>query len=409
MKNPLLIVVILFFLDFENLLASPKNLYAQLCEINQEWKNKAEFAKKYGFASQKTLFSEREILQFHLRFLEKYFREQPVDHLSQNQRTNRLLYLDHLKTYWQMANCPQNTLHSNRIPVFIDEQNRYCAVAYLMFKGGKKEFTRKVQKTANNIYIRQITDPAFVAWQAESGLSLAELAWIQPGYVPLIKMTKLKNNNPLGKITFLDSAATKKIYNFDYDYRDMFGIQRIFMGSDYDLDKQLKKIGFSGIKPNWVRLKGRILEIQLYSGNLYASQLLEDYDQMDTVSGLPKYEAGIYQWKNGNWLKIKELNNRNAVYAMTVYQNKLYLGGGMSYYDTVQTRTFNHSYLATWDGKQYAESNVEYGGYIFGFIYRKPEMLLGIARNSLDDWTGENLPMELPKNPENQALSSENK
>ncbi len=399
----------LFFWSLNNLSAAPKNLYEQLCEINQEWKNKAEFAEKLGFSSQKTILSEREILQFHLRFLEKYFRQQPIDHLSKKQQVNRLKYLDHLKSYWQMADCPQNRLHSKRIPVFIDEQKRYCAVAYLMLKGGKAEFTQKVQKTANNIYIRQINDSEFMTWQAESGLSLDELAWIQPGYVPLIMMTKLKSNNSLGKIAFLDSATTKKIYNFDYDYRDMFGIQRIFMGSDYDLDKQVKKIGFRGTKPNWKLLKGRILEIQIYQGHLYASQLLEDYDQMDTVSGLPKYETGIYQWKNGNWLKIKELEKGNAVYSMSIYQNKLYLGGGMSYYDTAKARTFTHSYLATWDGKKYTESQTEYGGYIFGFIYRKPEMLLGITRNWVDDLAVENAPVEIPKNTENQALSTENK
>ncbi|MEQ1768086.1 MAG: hypothetical protein ABL859_11700, partial [Methylotenera sp.] len=77
---------------------------------------------------------------------------------------------------------PLNTLHTNRQPYFIDDNNNYCAVGYLMKKSGADNIAKDIQATQNYSYLKDIKNPKLMNWVKQSGLSLDELALIQPGY-----------------------------------------------------------------------------------------------------------------------------------------------------------------------------------------------------------------------------------
>jgi antitoxin component YwqK of YwqJK toxin-antitoxin module len=156
-----------------------QHLCAQLQTVNAEWEKYPAMAN--GPAPH--FSTDRELIQTHLyqvvSLLER--RNYPLNlPPAIVQRRKNLIAV--LITYADSGLFPQNKYVPGRIPVFIDEAGTHCAVGYLMLKSGAGELARKVSLTNNYIYIRQLTDPAFFQWQAQSGFTIDELALIQPSY-----------------------------------------------------------------------------------------------------------------------------------------------------------------------------------------------------------------------------------
>lgn len=381
MKITLLTFVLSSFIFFAQ--AKPQNLYEQLCEVNQEWYKNREIAEKLGFLAAPTINDEQDLLVFHIQALEQIFLARPTNNLTTEQQTQRQKQLKVLNEYWQRRDCPRNYYLPYRNPVFIDHEGRYCAVGYLMLKSGKQKFCKAVQKNSNFIYIRQIQSSEFDAWQSESGLSLDELAWIQPGYNPRVQLEQITSLGVARNPIILDSLQTLKIYNSNYDMKDMFGFQRMFWGFRLEGEKEIKKYKKYTAKTDWADFKenyGGISAMTVYLEELYVATDTTIFINDTTY----QRQATLVKWnKQGKWEKILDLEDNATIYSFFTNEGKLYAGGGIerAYDETEDYR--RHSYLLSFNGKSWKKINQEYGGIIFGLIYKNKKRYLGTVTNDM--------------------------
>jgi hypothetical protein len=99
-------------------------------------------------------------------------------------RRNEILgYFDE---YIAKGTTPKNAHVPWRTPVFIDDHNTICAVGYLIEKTAGRPLAEKIAKDHRYNLLEDIAAamPEVRAWVESSGLTLEELASIQPGYVP---------------------------------------------------------------------------------------------------------------------------------------------------------------------------------------------------------------------------------
>lgn len=372
--------------------ATPKNLYEQLCEVNQEWYKHKAIAQKMGFLQAKPLKNEQDLLSFHIRTLQQIFWQRSTAHLSPTQQHQRQQHLKVLNEYWQRRDCPRNYYLPYRNPVFIDHEGRYCAVGYLMLKSGKEKFCKVVQKTNNFIYIRQIRSTEFSAWQKQSGLSIDELAWIQPGYDPLIKFEQIHKLGVDRKPRFVDSLQATKIYDTRFDRVDMFGFQHMFWGTAFQWKKVFKKYKKYKGKPNWEALRkthGNINALTVHQGTLYTAVDTTIATPTDSVVPITK----IVKWHpQKKWVVVHKIiepklkrNDRRLIYTFFSNRGKLYAGGGFetAYNENTHPNSITHSYLVCFNGKVWQKVQQEYGGIIFGLIYKNGKRYLGTVINGM--------------------------
>ncbi len=87
-----------------------------------------------------------------------------------------------LEGYRDKGSVPINLARDHRVPVFIDEAGRICAVGHLIAETAGRELAERVAARFRYHYLRDMDMPELSAWVAASGLSLEELALIQPAY-----------------------------------------------------------------------------------------------------------------------------------------------------------------------------------------------------------------------------------
>jgi len=378
----------LFWIFFQTTQATPQNLYEQLCEVNQEWYKNRTIAEQLGFLHAPAIKNEQALLTFHIQALESIFlARNPA--LPANQKQARAKHLQVLHQYANLRDCPRNYYLPYRNPVFIDHEGRYCAVAYLMKNSGKEAFCKSVQQASNFVYVRAIQSPEFHDWQQTSGLSTDELAWIQPGYMPDVRFIEWDKRMPNGDLIDIDSSKSLLIYNPFYDNTDMFNFRRMFWDFRLESAKISKKIKtpYFG-KPDWTKIEGRIIAVEVFKGELYASVDTTDIIGADGVS----YRQNmIIKWsKKGRWQEIKLLPLQAQTYCFFIDKNKLHIGGyvlgnpqKIKTGDHEYEQQLTHSYLATFDGAKWVESKAEYGGIVFGLIYKNKKRYLGVVVNNM--------------------------
>lgn len=363
--------------------ATPKNLYEQLCEVNQEWYKNHAIAEKLGFLNAPLITNEQDLLVFHIQTLERIFLAR-VPALPTLQWQARAEHLKVLNAYWQRRDCPQNYYLPFRNPVFIDHEGRYCAVAYLMKASGKQAFCEAVQKNSNFIFVRQIESPEFMAWQQASGLSVDELAWIQPGYMPTVYFTEWDKRDAKGNIIELDSVGCMAVYYYTADHTDMFHFSRIFMGDREDPAVSFKKLkpAYQG-KPDWSKLNDAVTAMTVYQNELYVAT--------DSANYTDTQRASIMRWnkQNATWDMVLKLDNRARVYCFFESKGRLHAGGKIetiAVYDqdgNTQKEGFTKSFItSSVKGKDWKTSNEDYGGAVFGLIYKNKKRYLGIVETS---------------------------
>lgn len=126
-----------------------------------------------------------ESVRAHLAHVETTLRQQDTSHLTPAQRAARTRHLDTLRAYWQAGIFPRNTASpSHRIPVFIDDDGRSCAVAHLMMADGHADAAYAIADRENLAYVPDMTSPELARWLPTTGLTAQEAAWIQPSYPP---------------------------------------------------------------------------------------------------------------------------------------------------------------------------------------------------------------------------------
>lgn len=177
-----------------SLLAQAKsaiNLYQKLVEVNSQWQFQADIPQ--NVLNESASLTETEAIQLHLQLVEQTLRQRDVSTLTKQQQNNRIAALNELNTYWKKGIFPKNEYLSYRNPVFIDKYNTFCAVGYLVKATGNEAVSREIAATQNFAYVYEIQSEKLLTWANTYGFTLAELAWIQPGYPANMPTQPMKN------------------------------------------------------------------------------------------------------------------------------------------------------------------------------------------------------------------------
>ncbi|HOY28057.1 MAG TPA: hypothetical protein PLR96_03720, partial [Flavobacteriales bacterium] len=155
------------------------DLFDQLRTFNPYWEKHAEHLQGKAI---KPVHNDVDYVRAHLAEVQVVLNEAPLDHLNQDQRTSREELIAVLADYARQGRFPINYYRQERIPVFIDEHDTYCAVGYLMRHTGEEAMARRIAAANNYAWVREIEEPGLAAWQQASGFSLEELKLIQGAY-----------------------------------------------------------------------------------------------------------------------------------------------------------------------------------------------------------------------------------
>ncbi|HSO35689.1 MAG TPA: hypothetical protein VLT33_24340 [Labilithrix sp.] len=100
--------------------------------------------------------------------------------------------LGYFDEYIAKGTTPQNAHLPWRTPVFIDDHGTICAVGYLIERSVGRPLAEKVARDHRYSVLEDIASamPEVRAWVESSGLTLDELASVQPGYTPVVRWTE---------------------------------------------------------------------------------------------------------------------------------------------------------------------------------------------------------------------------
>lgn len=160
--------------------ASHADLYAKLCDLNTNWKHHTPHFEI--LLDDVPVNGEVSLIQTHLKLVINELRRADVGHLSDKQLAQRFTHIECLRTYMTAGKFPQNVFIAGRRPVFIDPWGTHCAVGYLIAASGHPELAKAINREHQLDFLRDIRTTGLLQWQHDSGLSLDELALIQPTY-----------------------------------------------------------------------------------------------------------------------------------------------------------------------------------------------------------------------------------
>jgi len=312
MERKELIKTILFILI--GLIATPTTTAAyhkskthnQLIQVNNNWIG-LEYCIKHTF----TPNSEQELVQLHLLNVLTYLESQPVNHLSEIQQKNRQFNISTLRRYTLAGVFPKNKVTAYRIPIFIDAQNTHCAVGYLLKANGLEQVAQSIAKKQLLSYLAEIRHPKLSIWQKTCGLSLFELALIQPTYGPPIPVCAAPS--PIQWETVSKDTRITQFFDSKTD-TTFYGIADVdAMG----LKQEVKS--YSTNSQLWTRIgpqvKGQVLDLALCKDEIYISVVLPEAD----------YPHQLLRLTGTEWKKIAHFNG--SIISMQVLNNNLYVLG----------------------------------------------------------------------------------
>lgn len=147
------------------------------------WMLSLSFAGVGAVSSVDEVAADRERIQRHLAQVERDLRAVDTAGLSVELRAERAKNLDRLHAYWTAGVFPHNTdFVGQRVPYFIDADDRACAVGHLMIESGAVDLAASIRAGENNAKLLEMQTPGLEAWVARSGLTAREHARIQPSY-----------------------------------------------------------------------------------------------------------------------------------------------------------------------------------------------------------------------------------
>jgi len=153
--------------------------FQQLIELNKYWES-----QNLSCDVERLPYSEKELIQLHLKMVNKVLRNKNISHLNNQQKQNRSNLLLELKKYEQKGTFPINTYHLDRTPYFIDDAGTACAVGQLIVKSGSKHLAESISEQFNYFYLEDMPQEELKNWAAAQGFTIEELKWIQPAYGP---------------------------------------------------------------------------------------------------------------------------------------------------------------------------------------------------------------------------------
>jgi hypothetical protein len=124
-------------------------------------------------------------IRTHLRWVRHRLEAAPDGHLPAGLRSARARNLERLARYIEEGRFPRNPrMVRERRPNFIDDEGRICAVGYLVRADLGTAAVEAIRRAHQYSFLLDMDSALLDAWQRSSGLSLLELASIQPGYGP---------------------------------------------------------------------------------------------------------------------------------------------------------------------------------------------------------------------------------
>ena len=127
--------------------------------------------------------------------------------------------LGYFDEYIAKGTTPLNAHLPWRTPVFIDDQGTICAVGYLIERTAGRPLAEKIAKEHRYSVLEDIAAamPEVRAWVEASGLTLEELASVQPGYIPPVTWNERDlAGSPEGRPLEVTAASSKGTWRSAY-------------------------------------------------------------------------------------------------------------------------------------------------------------------------------------------------
>ncbi len=159
--------------------AQASALYDQLRAFNPYWEDHRPAVEGLPAAA---IHNDVDYVRVHLAQVLGVLSGAPLDHLTSDQLATRKELVAVLSAYADQGRFPINYYRRERIPVFIDEHETFCAVGHLMRYTGKEAMARRIAAANNHACVREIEEPGLAGWQVASGFTLDELKLIQGAY-----------------------------------------------------------------------------------------------------------------------------------------------------------------------------------------------------------------------------------
>ncbi len=317
MKN---LFILLFLLPFQIINA---NNLEKLQAVNKEW-NKQTYDKTIINSLNASNFSTKEdAIKTHLLLVTKILKERTIK-LSATQLKNRNKLLAILAQYANAKTFPINNLTNYTTPIFIDKANTHCAVGYLMQQSGFENLAQEINKNERLAYISQIKTQGVQAWAQDFGFTLAELAWIQPGYPSTNYLHTLANgvNGPVFAIQKISSNDFIIGGKFSKELKNNATCNNIAWASNTSGTWEIKPIGGGLQIPNGV--DDTVFAITPYGNNFaIGGAFLNANGTNANRVVLLNLASSIAPFSNLGSLPA-------TVKALTVYNGKLIAGGSFS-------------------------------------------------------------------------------
>lgn len=151
-----------------------------LMEVNKHWEN-----HESQIPTSIVRFQDDESrIQLHLLSLIEILKNTTQTQHTPEQLSRRHSLLEELTEYAKAKIFPVNRYHSIRQPYFIDVDDRFCAVGFMLKVSGNEHVAREIQSHQNYDFLADIVHESLPKWAFENGFQMDELAWIQPTYAP---------------------------------------------------------------------------------------------------------------------------------------------------------------------------------------------------------------------------------
>jgi HEAT repeat protein len=145
--------------------------------------------------------SEVRLLQAHYAGAERELRARDVSALSPEQREVRERLLDDFRAYRERGEFGRNLEDpESRIPSFVDDGGRPCAVANLMLATGERALVEEIAASRNHAWVAELaSDRELGRWLERCGFTVEEAARIQGPMGNDIARTFSPGAGPLGR------------------------------------------------------------------------------------------------------------------------------------------------------------------------------------------------------------------
>ncbi len=287
-----------------------KETYKRLMNVNKNWVG-LENEIEHTF----TPFSEQELVQLHLLNVISYLEKQSLTKFSKFQKKNRLLNIEILRNYSQVGEFPINSLTTFRTPIFIDSRNTHCAVGFLLKENGLGNVAQEIAENQLLFYLNDIQCAQLTVWQESCGLTLFELALIQPTYGPPTPVCGSPSPTQWNKVP-TENARIKQLFEGDND-NFIYGISEL---NELGLNHEIKK--YSSSSKSWTSIgfsiPGQILDLVFSNNQTFISVLLPN----------EKYPHQILKLNGQKWDKVAHFNG--SIQSIQSFENKLYVLGNFN-------------------------------------------------------------------------------